>query len=187
MNSKSKTIAFIGVMSALMFVVMFLETYVFGVLIPIAPPCVLSISLAITLSIYDDWKKMFVGGTIMGCCSFILSFIVGLAPFMLPWISILPRILIGIVAYLVSRFFINLTKDCKFKFLKNYLPYGLGAMFGVMTNTILVLGLLYVSRFIGMSEVLGTFTAINFPIELFGSIVLVPVLVNVIKKFVLSK
>ncbi|MBR2384822.1 MAG: hypothetical protein IKA99_04325 [Clostridia bacterium] len=184
MRNSAKTVAFVGVMSALMFVVMFLESYVFTFLIPIAPPCVLSLSLAITLSVFGNWKGMFIGGTIMGVCSLVVAFIIGNPAFILPWISILPRVFIGIVAFAVSSLFINVTKNCKNKFVNSYLPYGLGAMFGVLTNTLLVLSMLYLNSFIGISDVIATFVAINFPLEIVGSMILVPILVNVIKKYV---
>ena len=119
MNSKSKTVAFIGVMAALEFVAMFLETYVFVALIPLAPPCMLSLSVAITLSVYADWKNMFLGGTIMGCCSFVIAALIGNAVFILPWISILPRIFIGIVAFGVSALVKRIFRSSENKFLKN--------------------------------------------------------------------
>ncbi len=181
-NNKTKLIAFIGVMASLEFVVLLLETYVFGVLIPIAPPCILSISIAITLSVYDgDYKKMFIGGTILGVCSFIISFIVGLASFMLPWISILPRIFIGIVAFFVTKLFGFFCRKIKNNKIAKYLPYIMGAIFGVLTNTVLTLFALYFGGFIGMEEIVATFIAINFPLEVVGSAILVPVFVNTLR------
>lgn len=179
MNNKTRLISFMGIMSALEFVVLLLETYVFGVLIPIAPPCILSISIAITLSVYDgNYKKMFIGGTILGVCSFVISFIVGLPAFMLPWISILPRVFIGIVAFSITKLFKFLFRNVENKKILNYLPYVLGAIFGVLTNTVLVLFALYFGGFIGIEDIVATFVAINFPLELVGSAILVPVFVS---------
>ena len=183
MNNKTKTIALSGVMGALMFIVMFLESYVFVVLIPLAPPCFLSLSLAITLSIWADWKFMFLGGTTMGVCSLIVAFIIGNPVFILPWISILPRIFIGIVAFGVSKLVFKFTKKSSKKFLKEYLPSGVGAVFGVLTNTILVLSMMYFCKFVGVEGIVATFMAINFPIEVIASAILVPILVNAIKRF----
>lgn len=180
-NSKTKLIAFIGVMASLEFVVLLLETYVFTFLIPLAPPCILSLSIAITLSIYDgDYKKMFIGGSLLGFCSFVISFIVGLAPFMLPWVSILPRVVIGIVAFFITKLFKIICLKSKNKFIANSLPYMVGAIFGVITNTVLVLFAMYFGGFIGMEEIVATFIAINFPLEVVGSAILVPVLVKAI-------
>ena len=183
MNSKSKTVAFIGVMAALEFVAMFLETYVFVALIPLAPPCMLSLSVAITLSVYADWKNMFLGGTIMGCCSFVIAALIGNAVFILPWISILPRIFIGIVAFGVSALVKRIFRSSENKFLKNVLPYSLGAIFGTLTNTLLVLTMMFLFKFIGTEEIVATFMAINFPLEVVGSAVITPVLVRAVKKF----
>ena len=182
-NSKTRRIAFAGVFSALMFIVMFLETYVFTFLIPLAPPAVLSLSLAITLSLFDDWKMMFFGGTVMGVCSLIVAFAIGNPVFILPWISILPRVFIGVVAYGVSALIQKIARKSKNKFVKQYLSYGIGAIFGVITNTVLVLSMMLVCSLCGMETVVGTFMAINFPIEVFGSAVIVPVLVNAIKRY----
>jgi uncharacterized membrane protein len=183
MNNKTHTVAFLGIMGALTFVVLFLETYVFTVLIPLAPPCFLSISLAITLSIFSDWKKMFVGGTLLGVCSLIIAFIIGNVVFMKPWISVLPRIFVGVVAFGVSKLTLFIVKNSSNKFLTKYLPYSLGAIFGVITNTVLVLFLMFFGSYIGIEEIIGTFMAINFPIEVVASALIVPVLVNAVKRF----
>ena len=181
-NSKSYMIAFTGVMAALTFLVLFLETYVFVVLIPLAPPCFLSLSLAITISLAGDWKYMFIGGTVLGCCSLIIAFMIGNPVFILPWISILPRVMIGVVAYGVSTLMIKFTCRAKNKFVNSYLPYGISAVFGVLTNTVLVLTVMFLCKFVGLEDVIATFMAINFPIEVLASAILVPILVNVVKR-----
>ncbi len=180
--NKSKTVAFIGIMGALVFVAMFLESYVFSVLIPIAPPCFISISLAITISVYDDWKKMFIGGTILGVCSFFTAIIIGNAVFLLPWISILPRIFIGIVAFGVTTLMKKLVSKRTNKFLLNYLPYGVGAFFGVLTNTVCTLTMMYLCGHTDLEGILAVFMAINFPIELGCSMILVPLFVNAVHR-----
>ncbi len=181
-SKKTRLIAVAGIMGALTFVAMFLETYVFSVLIPLAPPCFISISLAITLSLVDDWRYMFVGGTALGVCSFIMSFIIGNAVFMLPWISILPRVFIGIVAFGVCKFIQFLTSKSTNKFVKDYLPYGLGAFFGVITNTVLTLSMMAICSFVGIEMILKTFMTINFPVELIASTIIVPILARAVKK-----
>lgn len=180
-GSNSKIISFVGVMTALEFVVMLIETYVFGILIPIAPPCILSLSIALTLSIFGEAKYMFIGGTIMGFCSFILAFILGFPNFMLPWNSILPRLFVGIVAYGVTVLTKKIFRKSNKVFVQKYLPYSLGAIFGTLTNTVLVLTALLLTKFIGMEDVVATFVAINFPLELVGSAILVPILVNAVR------
>ena len=56
----------------------------------------------------------------------------------------------------------------------------MGAIFGVITNTVLVLFSLYFGKFIGIEDIVATFVAINFPLEVVGSAILVPVFVNTI-------
>ena len=183
MNNSTKIIAFSGVMGALTFIAMFLETYVFTILIPLAPPCFLSLSIAIAISLAGDWKYMFVGGTIMGFCSLVIAFIIGNPVFILPWISVFPRVFIGIVAFGASKLVQSLSKNSSNKFIKDYLPSGVGAVFGVFTNTLLVLSIMFICNFVGIEGILATFMAINFPIEVVASALLVPVLVNTIKRF----
>ena len=182
MEKSSKTVAFIGIMGALVFVVLFLETYVFGVLIPIAPPCFLSISVAITISLFKGKKTMFIGGTILGICSLIIAFIIGNPAFIFPWISVLPRVFIGVVAYYVSVLIRRFTFNSQKVFVKDYLPYVIGAVFGVITNTVLTLSSLLIFKFIGIETVVATFIAINFPLEVVLSAILVPILINAVNK-----
>ncbi len=181
-NSKTKVIAFIGVMSALMFILLYLETYVFVALIPLAPPAVLSLSLAFTLCVFDDWKKMFIGGTILGCCSMLVAFAIANPVFIFPWISVLPRILAGMSAYGGTALIKKFTKNSQKKFAKEYLPYSVGAIFGTITNTVLVLGVMFAFKFIGIEDVVATFIAFNFPAEVIGSGILTPILTRVVKK-----
>lgn len=180
---KSAFIALAGVMTALTFVVLLLETYVFIAFIK-PSPAFLSIPVAIALSVYGDKKTMFLGGTIFGVCSFILSFIVGYATFYNPLISVLPRILMGIIAYFACAVTVSLTKKSGNKFIKNVLPYSVGGVFGVLANTCLVL--LSMSVFSGdpfIDTAIAVILGLNFSLELICSAVFVPVLVAAIKKY----
>lgn len=180
---KTKFIALAGVMTALMFVILLLETYVFIAFIK-PSPAFLSIPIAIALSVYGDKKTMFLGGTIFGFCSFILSFIVGYITFYNPLISILPRVLMGIIAYLACAVTMRLTKNSNNKFLKNVLPYSVGGLFGVLANTCLVL--LSMSIFSGdpfVDTAIAVILGLNFSLELICSVILVPILVAAIKKY----
>ena len=181
-NSKTKLIACLGVMSALMFIVSYLETYVFVVLIPLAPPAILSLSLACALSMFSDWKNMFIGGTIFGCCSLFVAAAIGNPVFILPWISVLPRIFVGMSAFGGKKLANIFCSKSTNKFLTNYLPYSIGAVFGVITNTVLVLSVMYLCGKVGIEDVLATFMAINFPLEVVGSAIISPILCNVMQK-----
>ena len=182
-KSVSKQIAFIGVMFALVFVVLTLETMVAKIFLFI-PPAILSIPLAISLSMYADKSKMFVGGTILGVCSFILSFIIGLAIFYNPLISILPRVIMGIVAYGVYKGVRNLTKNSDNNFVKDTLPASIAGGVAVLSNTVGVLGMM--SLFAGdnafLETTLSTIIGINFVSEFIMGLVLVPILVKTLKQ-----
>lgn len=174
----SHTIAFIGVMAALMFVVLMLETYVFIYFIK-PSPAFLSIPLFIALSMHSDWKRSFIGGTIFGCCSFILSFIVGYTVFYNPLISILPRTLAGVGGYFILHGLTVLMKKVKGK-----LVCAVAAGLTVLLHTILVLGAMQIFATGGafFHTVWQTIIGVNFISEIVCAIVLTPILVGVMKK-----
>ena len=87
------------------------------------------------------------------------------------------------MAFGVSKLMLSLTKNAKCKFSKQYLSYGVSAVFGVITNTVLVLSVMYIGKFIGLEDVVATFMAINFPIEIVASAILVPIMLNAVKRF----
>jgi uncharacterized membrane protein len=182
-NSVGKQIAFIGVMFALVFVVLLLETMITKVFL-FMPPAVLSIPLAIALSIYADKSKMLVGGTILGVSSFILSFIIGLAVFYNPLVSILPRTIMGIVAYGTYRGVKKLTINSNKNFVKEILPFSIAGAVGVLSNTIGVLGMM--SLFAGdnafLETTLSTIIGLNFSFEFISGLLLVPIYVRTLKK-----
>ena len=69
--------------------------------------------------------------------------------FVNPIISVLPRILIGVVAAYSYKLFSKITK-------KDSLSTGIAALLGSITNTVLVLGLLYIIYVAEITEKLGS-------------------------------
>ena len=175
----SHTVAFIGVMTALMAVVLTLETYVFIYFIK-PSPAFLSIPLFISLSMYADWKRSFIGGTIFGCCSFVLSFVVGYEVFYNPLISVLPRTLAGVAGYFILHGLMVISKG-KNKDIMRAAAAGLT----VLLHTILVLGFMEIFYTGGafMDTVWGVIIGVNFLSELVCAIVLAPILIRVMKKY----
>lgn len=184
-NDKAHFVAFIGVMTALIFVLFLLEgTLLAGVGMT---ACVLSLPVTIALSIYDDWKKSFVGGTILGICSCVFCLIYA-SLFIIyanPLIAVLPRLFIGVTAYWTYFGLSKLLKNAKNKFIKFTLPASVAGVVGSITNTVLYL--LAINIWTG--NIAGAFTAIvsvattiYFPIELVACMVLVPVYVFALKK-----
>lgn len=173
------TIAFIGVMTALMAVVLTLETYVFIYFIK-PSPAFLSIPLFIALSMYSDWKHSFIGGTIFGVCSFVLSFIVGYTVFFNPLISVLPRTIAGVAGYFILH---GLTVATKGK--GKDVVRAVAAALTVVLHTILVLGAMeiFVSGGAFLDTVWQTILGVNFLSEIVCAIFLVPILVRIMKKF----
>ncbi len=177
-KDKAHLIAFIGVMAALMFTVLTLETYVFIYFIK-PSPAFLSIPLFIALSMYGGWKHSFIGGTIFGCCSFILSFIVGYTVFYNPLISILPRTLAGVAGYWI---FHGLTVLLQGK--QKMLIRAIAAALTVLLHTVLVLGAMQIFATGGafLDTVWQVIIGVNFVAEFACAIVLTPILVRVMKK-----
>ena len=173
------TVAFIGVMAALMFVVLMLETYVFIYFIK-PSPAFLSIPLFVALSMYGDWKRSFIGGTIFGCCSFILSFMVGYTMFYNPLISILPRTVTGVAGYFILHGLTKLTKEKGKDVVR-----GVAAALTVLLHTVLVLGAMELFSLGGafIDTVWQTIIGINFLSEFICAIILTPILIRVIKKY----
>ena len=173
------TVAFIGVMTALMAVVLTLETYVFIYFIK-PSPAFLSIPLFIALSMYGDWKKSFIGGTIFGCCSFVLSFVVGYTVFYNPLISILPRTLAGVAGYWILYGLSLLTKGKAKDTVR-----AIAAALTVVLHTILVLGAMEIFSTGGafFDTVWQTILGVNFISECICAILITPILLRVMKKY----
>ena len=175
----SHTVAFIGVMTALMAVVLTLETYVFIYFIK-PSPAFLSIPLFISLSMYGDWKRSFIGGTVFGCCSFALSFIVGYTVFYNPLISILPRTIAGVAGYFILHGLTVLFKGKSKEGVR-----ALAAALTVIVHTVLVLGAMEIFASSGafFDTVWQVIIGVNFLAEFICAMVLTPILVRVMKKY----
>lgn len=175
----SHTVAFIGVMSALMAVVLTLETYVFIYFIK-PSPAFLSIPLFISLSMYGDWKRSFIGGTVFGVCSFALSFIVGYTVFYNPLISVLPRTIAGVAGYFILHGLTVLFKGKSKEVIR-----AVAAALTVVLHTVLVLGAMEIFASSGafFDTVWQVIIGVNFLAELICAILLTPILVRVMKKY----
>lgn len=175
----SHTVAFIGVMSALMAVVLTLETYVFIYFIK-PSPAFLSIPLFISLSMYGDWKRSFIGGTVFGVCSFALSFIVGYTVFYNPLISVLPRTIAGVAGYFILHGLTVLFKGKSKEVIR-----AVAAALTVVLHTVLVLGAMEIFASSGafFDTVWQVIIGVNFLAELICAVLLTPILVRVMKKY----
>ena len=180
-------VAFIGVMAALIFVVLTIETYVFIGILGINP-AFLSLPLAIALCLYGDWKEEFVGGTIFGVCAFIISFMVAYVPMYNPLISVLPRVLMGVGAYWINAILKARERKGKpaLSFKKNIvlretLPAAIAGVCGALINTVLVLLMMFAFGGDEFAVAFKVAIAFNSPIEMACCAVLVPFYVRVMK------
>ena len=183
-KDKAHLVAFIGVMFALIFVLFMLE----GALSIVAgiSTCVLSLPVAIALSVYDDWKSSFIGGTLLGVSSCVFCLIFGMVVYANPLVCVLPRTLLGITAYWTYFGLSKLLKNAKHRYFREVFPASVAAVVGTLTNTvlyILAIGLFVDKDVMGVGTTLIQIAAgIYFPIELVASFILVPIYVSVMQK-----
>ncbi len=183
-KDKAHFVAFVGVMAGLVFVLFLLEG---AVLSPVGmTACILSLPVAIAVSIYDDWKKSFVGGTLLGVCSCIFCLVFSaFIKYANPLVSVLPRFCIGVTAYWTYFGLSKLFKKAKNRFVKEALPAAIAGIVGSLTNTVLYL--LAVAVCDGraadaLTAIMGVAVTIYFPIELVACAVLVPLYVKALQK-----
>ena len=170
----AKTVAFLGVMLALIFVVLLVETYLFQVLFGNFTPAALTIPLAIAVLVTGKKWRMFVGGTLLGVASFFLAVFISNFIFINPLISVLPRVFVGIISYFVYKGFKRVFSNSKNRFFKNILPYSLAGIAGVITNTGLVIPMMFLFHYASIAAVFTTVMLVNFVAEIVCAAILVP-------------
>ncbi len=179
MRFNSKTVAFFGVSAALVFVVLLVESYVFTLFLPTAPPAVLTLPLAFSLSMFGKKKTALFGGTALGICSFIVAIMLANPIFINPLISILPRMICGILAAVAYSLFLKVFNGNRFG---RHIAASIGGAIGVLFNTILVIFMMYVFDAGALGAIFTTIMSVNFLCEIISAIVLSPIIVGVIDK-----
>ncbi|MBO5925444.1 MAG: hypothetical protein IKD20_04560 [Clostridia bacterium] len=100
--------------------------------------------------------------------------------FINPIVSVLPRVLMGIVIYLVFKAFDKIFSRSDKPIINKYLASALATTSGTITNTVLVLSMMALMKFItqGLLElnIIVTLFSFNFIIELVVAIIGVPLL-----------
>jgi len=181
-KTRAKKVAFYGVMSALMFVFLLIETYLFTAFLGNFTPAVLTLPLAVALSLFNGKKGIWVGGTIFGCCSFILSIFISNPVFINPLVSILPRVFIGCVAYFVYFLVTKIVSSSENEKTKKILPYAISGVFGILTNTVCTIFMMWVFNSVEIAFVFTTIISINFLAEVIVAAILTPIYVNIFKR-----
>ena len=182
--NRSKTVALYGVWAAVIFVTLLLETYVFSAL-PVAPPAVFSLSATFSFALFKDWKTGVAAGLIFGVCSTVVALMIGNPYFILPHISILPRVLATTAAYFIGAGVSRLTQNAKGSFAKESLPAAIGGGAGILLHTVLVLTMLSLTTDAYGGSFLTAMRALlvtNTLFEFLAGLILVPVIVKVVKK-----
>lgn len=186
-SSAARTIALLGVMSAVLVVVLFLESAIYKIF-SYTPPAFLSLGILMTLCLSWDLKRSFLFSVIFGITSLLCALFIGNAYFLMPWISILPRLFVGPAAYGVFHLMKVATKKATKTFWKESVPLAVGACVGILTNTVLVIACLAIF-FPASAEGGATLVqwieaciALNFPIELVCAVILAPILAIAVKK-----
>ena len=186
-RSKSRTVALLGVMSAVMVVVLFIESAIYKIF-SYTPPAFLSLGILMTLCLSWDLRRSFLFSVVFGVTSLFCAIFIGNPYFMMPWISILPRLYVGIAAYGVYTLVKKWTGKAKKKFVRVDLPLMSGAFAGILTNTVLVVSALCLFFPAGAEggysavEWIKMCISLNFPIELVCAIILTPILAVAVKK-----
>ncbi len=188
-NSSARTVALLGVMAAVMVAVLFLESAIFKIF-SYTPPAFLSLGILMTLCLSWDFKRAFLFSLVFGITSLLCALFIGNPYFLMPWISILPRLFVGPAAYGMFCLIKKLTKKSEKKFFNKTLPLAVGSAVGILTNTILVIACLSIFFPAGVE---GGFSvvdwikgciSINFPIELVCAVILTPILAVAVNKAV---
>ena len=72
--------------------------------------------------------------------------------------------------------------DCKNDFIVNVLPFALAGAFGILTNSVLTIFMMWVFNATALAVVFTVILSINFLAEIIGAVVLVPVYSKVLKR-----
>ncbi len=131
-------------------------------------------------AVFLGWKYGGVIGGIWGCTCLVLAFLnpgPGNVPFQNPIISVLPRIIVGIVTALVFSAVAGEKRSGR----RGFLAVILATLAGTLTNTVLVLSLLHFTGSTGdtsiaelFDSIIMTIVGINGVIELAAALIIVP-------------
>ncbi len=144
--------------------------------------------VVIIASLFLGVKYGAVVGGVWGITCIVRAFVLGAGseifkPFLNPMVSLVPRILVGLVAALI---FCALKKTK----LNDIFSATIAAAVGTLTNTVLVLSALYIfgmgnqSFFDLFNTIITTIISLNGSIELISAIIIVPLVYKPLSKYV---
>ena len=117
-KSASHTIALLGVMAAVLVTVLFIESAIYKIF-SYTPPAFLSLGILMTLCLSWDLKRSLLFSIVFGITSLLCAVFIGNPYFLMPWISILPRLFVGPAAYGVYKLCGKATSKSNKKFLNS--------------------------------------------------------------------
>lgn len=182
--NKSKIIARYGIIIALIICAYFIDSFASrGSPIRFA---VATIVVIMTISQLFDYKTAIFATTMFGLSSLMFAYFIPTASsylFVQPHISVLPRIMIGVTSFGVYLLLQKVLHNRKNIVLNTFLPSSVAAAVGVLTNTILVLLMISVTANNDFfTSFMATVVKINFVVEFFSAIIVVPILTTAVKK-----
>ncbi len=144
--------------------------------------------VVIIASLFLGVKYGAVVGGVWGITCIARAFVLGAGselfkPFLNPLVSLVPRILVGLIAALIF-YALKKTK------LNDIISATIAAAVGTLTNTVLVLSALYIfgmgnqSFFDLFSTIITTIISLNGSIELIAAIIIVPLVYKPLSKYV---
>ena len=176
--NKSRQIAYTATFIALIFIALMLDTAI-GSLMPIKP-AIISLATVFTFVLATGGiGYAIVGGLSFGLLSFARSFLTASVPFQNPLVSVLPRVLLGIVIHGVYELS---NKILRRKERKEEYSVAIASAIGVIFNTATVLTMMYLTSHSTLEEVFGAIISINFPIEIVVTTILTPLLTMGVKR-----
>lgn len=165
-NNRAYKVAKLSIMFAIIFVSMMLDKAIS--ILPIGFSMA-AVTLLVTLSfcfLENEWSTAILAGLFFGVASFIKEFILPtptLGAIFPPqyWllVTIPPRVLMTAIAFAVYRLMLNLTKNLKLR-KRQIVSIMVGALFGLLTNTIGFLSMLELCRTMYQVETSGVFVLI---------------------------
>lgn len=176
MQSKVRLIARFAIIAALV-----VTGYSIDALISSSFPIRIAwVVLVVSLTIMQQfgWGTALYTGTVFGLVSLLFSFMlpnVTSPAFQMPWISVLPRMLIGITCSFSLSGLLRVSRNRKSLFMRELLPRSVSGIVGVFTNTIFVLGMIAVTNGESiMNKIISVVISVNFIPEFIIGLLLVP-------------
>ena len=173
---KIHRIALYGIVFALIFIARLLDR-VISLAWPInLAVCTIAVSFVFILLSRNIWEALLMG-TLFGVASLIAAVIFPSPEFMLPWVSVLPRMIVGIAVFGAYKLFFRILKKAKINN-RRYFSAFIAAGVGVIVNTATVMFMLSLNRGEMQSyfQVVGAIMLSNFLPEFISAMLIVPFL-----------